>query len=631
MSDVPQASRPVNPPALNWIRFLRNYGPIPTNGNLFDEHVNKALAKARVQPIILSTPHVDEMVGHFQSGQPGSILIAGTAGDGKTYHCRQLWTRLGGDPKIWAAGGAVSRLDIGGRTIVFIKDLSELNGLEGNDALDGLELSVAGGGDSTSYVIATNHGQILDRLRKRKDREGHPSPMQQPIQDAFLQARGSHERLRVFDLSRSAHRQSLEEVLRGVADHPEWASCNGCNLNIDGRVCPIFENRVRIIGTAGGGRLTRRLGDLIEIARLNGAHLPVRDLLALAANMLLGHPDAKEGLMTCSDVSRIQDKGTLDRASVYRNVFGANLPKRRAMSRPVFKTLALFGIGEETANGIDGLLVYGADDMRLRDSFDRFVASDPIYGTSIGFIAQQQRYLEGEEGARLDEGADPFLSRLADQRQRLFFTLPDDESVAYPFWGLTAFRFAGEYLALLAALESKRPVDERTRSRLTQGLNRAMTGLLLDNADKLFVASSGGFTQSKVSVLCEAELPSRRTAGLGMAIRQDAAAQRPCLDVSVAPSAQSSIVFGLTPVRFEFLCRVSEGALPGSFSNECLEDLLAFKAKLLRQAELSRAAGSGDEGEECYEEEGALGLTFIEIEEQNGHGFLKRISVRAPQ
>jgi hypothetical protein len=41
-------------------------------------------------------------------------------------------------------------------------------------------------------------------------------------------------------------------------------------------------------------------------------------------------------------------------------------------------------------------------------------------------------------------------------------------------------------------------------------------------------------------------------------------------------------------VRFEFLCRVAEGALPGSFSNECLEDMLAFKAKLLRKAELIR-------------------------------------------
>ena len=97
--------------------------------------------------------------------------------------------------------------------------------------------------------------------------------------------------------------------------------------------------------------------------------------------------------MTCNDVPKLQERGTVDRASVYRNIFGANLPRRRAMSRPVFRTLAVFGIGEETANGIDGLLVYGTDDSRLQDAFQRLIASDAIYGASPGFLAAQRRYL----------------------------------------------------------------------------------------------------------------------------------------------------------------------------------------------------------------------------------------------
>jgi hypothetical protein len=34
-------------------------------------------------------------------------------------------------------------------------------------------------------------------------------------------------------------------------------------------------------------------------------------------------------------------------------------------------------------------------------------------------------------------------------------------------------------------------------------------------------------------------------------------------------------------VRYEFLSRVAKGALPGSFSRECYEDILAFKSQLL--------------------------------------------------
>jgi hypothetical protein len=36
-------------------------------------------------------------------------------------------------------------------------------------------------------------------------------------------------------------------------------------------------------------------------------------------------------------------------------------------------------------------------------------------------------------------------------------------------------------------------------------------------------------------------------------------------------------------VRYEFLSRVAQGALPSSFSKECNEDVLAFKSQVLSQ------------------------------------------------
>ncbi|MEI2679106.1 MAG: hypothetical protein V9G29_15380 [Burkholderiaceae bacterium] len=72
-----------------------------------------------------------------------------------------------------------------------------------------------------------------------------------------------------------------------MAGHPEWDNCARCSLKAGGKVCPIDENRRRLLGESDGGQLARRLGDLVEIARLNGLHLPVRDLLALCSNMIL--------------------------------------------------------------------------------------------------------------------------------------------------------------------------------------------------------------------------------------------------------------------------------------------------------------------------------------------------------
>lgn len=615
------------PPSSAWVRFLRTYGPTPNNLTMFDEYVAGAVERAKVHPIALSTPMLEPMRAHVASGKPGSMLIAGTAGDGKTYHCRALWTSLGGDGRAWAAKGNVKEHRLAdGRLAVFIKDLSEFNGEESDGPLTRIEKSVLGGDDSEIVILAANHGQVLDRLRDLGRRQGRNHPLRKPLQEFFLQAGNEPERLAVFDLSRSVGRMALEEVVAAVARHAEWDNCAKCSLKVDGKICPIYENRERLLGTGDGAQLGRRLGDLVEIARLNGLHLPVRDLLALCANMILGHRDAKDGLMSCGEIAWIQERGVVDRGSVYSNAFGANLPKRRLADRPVFKAMAAFGIGDETTNGADGLLVYGKDDVKLVPAFARLIGSDLVYGATPRLLSAQDKYLEGEEAARIDGGAAGFMDLLQEQRRRLFFTLPTGER-DYPFWSMTVFRFGGEYLEMRTALLEKQAVVETVRGRLVRGLNRVMTGLLIDNVDRIFVASSGGFTQSRVSVLCDTEAASRRINGVGMAIKLEPKNGRPSLDVSLAQGAGNSVAFDLTPVRFEFLSRVAEGALPGSFSNECLEDMLAFKAKLLRKAELIRGRSQQDEDEEAGADSGSLTLNFIDIE-QGGHGFSRPITVR---
>ena len=628
MGNSTESGQPLgNPPSTAWIKFLRSYGPTPTNTTLFDEYVTGALGKAKVQAITLSSPQLEKIKLRVESGTPGSILIAGTAGDGKTYHCRSLWGALGGSPGDWASPTAIKEIALNdGRVATFVKDLSELSQEQSDKALALLEDSVLGAENKNFLVVAANHGQILERLRDLGLREGRVHPLRKQIQDAFLQAGTAPLRLAIFDLSRATHRETLGEVLLAVANHPGWGNCGGCSQHQGGAVCPILENRNRLIGQSDGGRFAKRLGDVVEVARLNGWHLPVRDMLALASNMVLGHPDAKEGLMTCSDVPKIQAKNTIEAASLYGNAFGANLPVRRAMSRSVFRALAAFGIGHETTNAADGLMVYGADDPKLAQAFDRLLGEDPIFGATAGYMASLESYLEGEEATRIDSGAAEFLERLLAQRRRFFFTVPENEP-GYGHWPMTAFRFAGDYLAMTAALGAGGPVNDNVRARLVKGLNRVMTGLLIENNDKLFVASSGGFSQSRISVLCDTEAPAKRKGGKGMRIRIDPLANLPTLDVALATGETRPAAFALTPVRFEFLCRVAEGALPGSFSNECLEDMLAFKAKLLRKEELLRKQ-LVDEDDEPGSDDGSLALNFIDVE-QSGLGLSRRVTVRA--
>lgn len=112
-----------------------------------------------------------------------------------------------------------------------------------------------------------------------------------------------------------------------------------------------------------------------------------------------------------------------------------------------------------------------------------------------------------------------------------------------------------------------------------------------------------------------------------MAIKLVEDTGRPRLDVSLAAGPGNSVAFDLTPIRHEFLSRVAEGALPASFSNECLEDLLAFKAKLLRKAEIVKKASLAGDDDEVGSETAMLTLNFIDIE-PGGRGFSRPVTVR---
>ncbi|MDR7016078.1 AAA family ATPase [Acinetobacter sp. 3657] len=574
-------------PSAKWVRYLRSYGPTPNNAIMFDEHVSKAARLAKIDPIKLPTPLLSSILDSIYRVAGGSIIIAGTAGDGKTYHCRALWQELGGTASEWNdSDTAVKCLDIVNyKKVYFVKDLSELNELDSNFIFELLEQSVLENETKHIVIIAANHGQILERLRKRSYRSFDIHPIREALEQVFLQTGEGLTRLDVFDLSRSSYRKSLTDVLDILITHPEWDKCKDCHFQNNKQGCPISENRQRLLGETDESRQLRsRLSDLVDIARLNGSHLPVRDLLALCSNILLGHSDVKDGLMRCNDIDKILNSGTFSKGNLYDNIFAKNLPNQRVAERPVFKALSSFQIGEETTSEIDGLLIYGRYDNELYSMYNHLIESDRQYGNTNYFKAIQESYLEGGEYLKGNINQD-LIQSIESQRRRLFFTLPENLFSTNYFWNLSAYKYAAHYLELLDNLQNNHPISEEVRQLVVLGINRIMTGMLVDEVDNIIVATSGGFTQSKVSVLCKEEVsahpPRRNRDGMLIKLNHN---NKPYLEFYMLDD-EVGVTFEMTPIRFEFLARVSYGILPTSFSSECLEDLLALKSKLLRRAE----------------------------------------------
>ncbi|NJL56472.1 hypothetical protein HC928_15835, partial [bacterium] len=390
--------------------------------------------------------------------------------------------------------------------------------------------------------------------------------------------------------------------LKAVLEHPGWGDCNQCAYQNQG--CPIWQNKHRLEGTNADRTTRERLTDLLELCELNQMHLPIRQLLLLVANALLGHPDAKDRLLNCRQVPDVVADETTSRASLYRNIFGENLPERRRESTEVFKVLRGFGIGAETSSQIDNILIFGEDDPELQPLYADLVSSDSFYGADLKYKAQQRSYLEGDAA----KGREEFLGVLQAQRQRLFFTIPGDRTIDMKLWDLTIFQYAGEYLNdLYRVLQEGNKVPKSITSRLIRGLNRIFTGLLVSNQDVLLLATSGSYSQARISRVYEESVSVARKRGESVTVELDKSRKKPSLVVNLAPEVEP-IRFNLTLTRYEYLSRVAEGALPSSFSQECYEDVLAFKTQVFKQLAVRQSMESEDEdGEE------AMNIRLLEV------------------
>lgn len=322
--------------------------------------------------------------------------------------------------------------------------------------------------------------------------------------------------------------------------------------------------------------------------------------------------------MSCAEVPSIVQSGRADLASIYRNIFGENLRPSKAEKTELFRKLNTFGIGAETSNRVDNLLVYGADDPAYADDYARLVLADPIYGATPAYVMAQRVYLEGAEGS--DRTA--FLTALRSQRQRLFFTMPEALVAEYDLWDLTVFRYAGLYLDVAEKVSNKQAVPRQAITMVVRGLNRIFTGMLAQNQDELVLATSGSYSQSKRSPLLDELISVPRQGGEEVSILSDGAGGF-CVSVKLVRGNEiPPVTLSLSPTRFEFLGRVAEGALPSSFSLECHEDLLAFKARLLRETENRRKLDGDDEIND-----GELMLRFIDLG-SDGRAVARRVIVR---
>jgi len=608
-----------------WIRFLRHYGPTARNDNMYDEHIRASAARSKLDPLLFEHPIEKELLSLFTQSteSPISVILTGTAGDGKTHLCRQVWIQLGGDPDVWESDDVYFHVNtqIAGRetTVHIVRDLTGLpeSGKTGEfltktDLLEFFSHTIFDQSSSSVFLIAANDGQLVDtwaRLNQTKDRVDDTGRL---LEELLFNDRREEEgsRLKLFNLSRISSAELFDRAVEAFVNHEGWQHCIDeieADDQLFGKQCPIRRNYELL----KSDQVQDRLRSLLELCDHNDTHLSIRRVLMLLANSVLGFAGNEAGgikvpdrLMRSVDVPRVYESQQVDKASIYNNIFGGNLTEHRRNSHDIYEQLGRFRIGHETSNRIDNLLIYGDSDIGLKDHFDCFLTNDEFYGANENYRALQAAYIEGaEEGG--DE-TEQFLDMLVSQRRGLFFKIPESLAGEMSPWDLTVFTFAGEYLGrVIGRLRKGKKIEKRVVARLVQGLNRIFIGMLVDSDDELWLTTGLSGSNAKVSFVLEDRVSVARDSRRFVTVVNNAASF-PVLRVTF--DENSFVELKLTLTRFEFLSRVAEGVLPGSFSKECHEDMLAFKSRLLSASKL-RQNSFGDE------EESQTEFRFVELDE----------------
>lgn len=614
-----------------WIRFLRRYGPVPQNENMYDEHIRRSARYFGVRPIEFQHPAGDSVLEAITRPSPVSVVLTGTAGDGKTHLCRQVWDKVGGSAHEWQSpepylSTALPDWGQGIRMLHMVRDLSawvpQRESAWEPGAQDMLRsfsntLFSPDGSQSSRHIflIAGNDGQLMETWRRLGDSD--PVRRSHDLFEALLVEDRNEQpgiSMRFYNLSRHESAKLLDNAVDAFVSHEAWHACYELNAGpgeFFGPDCPIRWNFELIQQPL----VRQRLRNLMALCDYSGVHMPIRQILLLLVNAVLGHSGVKEKLMTAADVPAVITAGTASKASLYDNVFGGNLTDRRRARTPVFEALDRIGVGHETSNRVDNILIFGDTDDALHAYFEQYMTADRFYGANAAYLAAQREYVEGID--ETGERSASFLQMLTTQRRGLFFKISDADAEEMRLWDLTVFQHAGEYLSQVAdRLRGGQRVERQILARIVRGLNRIFTGMLISDDQRLLLARSLAPSQGRVSRLYVDEISAEPRLGESIDITLHEGEPVPVLEVTLGAGNRCNMPLHLT--RYEFLIRVADGALPGSFSREYYEDLLAFKSQLLKAAGKRKADNASPDD---------LAFSLLQLESA-GRAISRRLELR---
>ncbi len=562
-----------------FFKLLAAYAPTSHNTASYDETVSKYSKKLGIQEINVNNGLLDKLYESFIE-IPRSLIISGSAGDGKTYLLRKLYQKLGGNEQDWDKSFN-NTINFNNYKVNFIKGFTESS--DKIEVLEGLYNAIYKNSNEL-YFIAANDGILTDTLRDYESVKPHFLDLLNNI-EKHIEEHITNDRLILLDLSQTSSSKNFELLLDEILNYCDEYESSCSSLTNEEIFCPIHAN-IKLLKEKS---IQHQLISIIRTCDLNYNHITLRKLFMLIANTILGYKGEKKIFNNCETaIDHFKASNLKTDASIYNNIFGENLSKSKREESP-FRELRELRIGFETTNNINGFLLFG--DIKNEDLYNREL-NNPYINLDL-FKNKKINYLNGsdEESSNNEEDSNKEIQEfLIFFRRHLFFNIQNQlklENVEINRSELIAYKHADKfYNEIILALKNGKSPQKSIIKELALGLNRVFLGELIskDANDRLYIATSLTGTMSKLSSEIIDEIVfNKKSSNEGVSLKlTNGFDDEYCkVNLTIQYGGDDIANLELDLHMFEFLCRISDGILPTSFSVEYYERVLTFKSQIV--------------------------------------------------
>lgn len=435
-----------------FVSFLNQFNILsPNHEKIYDEYIFdeqerfKTTFETKVQKHLLKL---------FREN-PGTVILTGNAGDGKTRLCRFIYDNLGNQElQNWNDKGIVE-VEFEHGKLRIIKDLSEQKDeIIYDELLKVQEVVRTGNKDRLFFLIAANEGKLTKFLIENKDLEFLRENVRFRLED-FKKNDSSFSVINLIDVTTSAY---VKEVLKLWNNKNNWEICGNCP---EIERCIIFFNHTK----TSKEYIQNRIFENYRILDFLGIHVTIREMLIHLSFLITGG-------YTCLNIidADAKEKEEQIKRAYYNNFFGDNINNDNFSEMETINSFRMFDPGNYSNSTIDDFIVNGeiCGEKEIEEHH-KAIFKEAI-DLQFGFF---KKTLSEFRDHNLKKDPVWFSKWIKKLRRKFFFEIP--EKTGFSRYPLLPFRYLANYIEMFEEKKAK------TRRSLINGLNRAFSKKLLDH------------------------------------------------------------------------------------------------------------------------------------------------------